>query len=65
MSQTPRLPVPDLAETCERYLKLVRPLLSNEAFEKTAATTRNSNRAKAKNCKPRCSNSRQKSKPAG
>ena len=41
MSQTPRLPVPDLTETCERYLKIVRPLLSNEAFEKTAATTRN------------------------
>lgn len=40
MSQTPRLPVPDLAETCERYLKQVRPLLSDEAFEKTAATTR-------------------------
>ncbi|KPN70938.1 choline/carnitine O-acyltransferase [Neisseria sp. 83E34] len=40
MSQTPRLPVPDLAETCERYLKQVRPLLSDEAYEKTAATTR-------------------------
>ena len=37
MSQTPRLPVPDLAETCERYLKLVCPLLSDEAFEKTAS----------------------------
>ena len=48
MSQTPRLPVPDLAETCERYLKLVRPLLSDEAFEKTAATTRNFESGKGK-----------------
>lgn len=48
MSQTPRLPVPDLAETCERYLKLVRPLLSDKAFEKTAATTRNFESGKGK-----------------
>ena len=48
MSQPPRLPVPDLAETCERYLKLVRPLLSDEAFEKTAATTRNFESGKGK-----------------
>ena len=48
MSQTPRLPVPDLTETCERYLKQVRPLLSNEAFEKTAATTRNFESRKGK-----------------
>ena len=48
MSQTPRLPVPDLTETCERYLKIMRPLLSNEAFEKTAATTRNFESRKGK-----------------
>ena len=48
MSQTPRLPVPDLAETCARYLKQVRPLLSDEAFEKTVATTRNFESRKGK-----------------
>ena len=33
----PRLPVPDLGQTCVRYLRTVRPLLSDEEYAKTAA----------------------------
>lgn len=40
MTQQPRLPVPDLAETCARYLKQVRPLLSDEEYKKTTASVR-------------------------
>ena len=31
----PRLPVPDLGQTCVRYLRSVRPLLSDDEFENT------------------------------
>ena len=31
-----RLPIPKLAESCDRYLSSQRPLLSNEAFERTS-----------------------------
>lgn len=40
MTQQPRLPVPELAETCARYLKQVRPLLNDEEYKKTAASVR-------------------------
>lgn len=40
MTQQPRLPVPDLTETCARYLKQVRPLLSDEEYKKTTASVR-------------------------
>lgn len=40
MPPLPRLPIPDLNETCERYLKQVRPLLTNEEYKKTVAATR-------------------------
>ncbi|KAG0306958.1 Carnitine O-acetyltransferase mitochondrial [Dissophora globulifera] len=33
----PKLPVPNLAETCARYLKSVRPLLDDKAFAETTA----------------------------
>lgn len=33
----PRLPVPTLDETCERYLKWVRPLVGDDAFAATSA----------------------------
>ncbi|KAG0361784.1 Carnitine O-acetyltransferase mitochondrial [Podila minutissima] len=33
----PKLPVPTLAETCARYLKSVRPLLTDDEFAKTTA----------------------------
>lgn len=33
----PRLPVPDLGQTCVRYLRSVRPLLSNNEYEQTLA----------------------------
>lgn len=33
----PRLPVPDLGQTCVRYLRTVRPLLSDDDYTKTAA----------------------------
>ncbi|MDO4641102.1 MAG: choline/carnitine O-acyltransferase [Neisseria sp.] len=39
MSRPPRLPVPDLAETCRRYLQQVRPLLSEEEYKETVAAT--------------------------
>ena len=35
----PLLPVPPLAETAERYLQWVRPLLDDAAFEHTQALT--------------------------
>ncbi|RKP38057.1 acyltransferase ChoActase/COT/CPT, partial [Dimargaris cristalligena] len=31
----PALPLPDLAQTCERYLSSVRPLVSDEAYQRT------------------------------
>lgn len=37
----PKLPVPDLAETCTRYLKQVKPLLDDETYAAAAAATRN------------------------
>ena len=40
MTQQPRLPVPELAETCARYLKQVRPLLNDEEYKKTTASVR-------------------------
>ena len=40
MSSSPRLPVPDLNETCRRYLQQVRPLLDDAAYQKTEAATR-------------------------
>jgi len=36
-AQLPRLPVPDLGQTCMRYLRSVRPLLSDAEYEKTGA----------------------------
>eukprot|EP01136_Pigoraptor_vietnamica_P038819 Opistho-1_new@687 len=33
----PRLPVPTLQETCDRYLRYVRPLVDDAQFEKTKA----------------------------
>ncbi|KAI8609540.1 carnitine acetyl transferase [Chytriomyces sp. MP71] len=33
----PRLPIPDLAETCTTYLKTVRPLVNDAEYEKTVA----------------------------
>ncbi|KAL1922551.1 uncharacterized protein VTP21DRAFT_10090 [Calcarisporiella thermophila] len=33
----PRLPVPALADTCQKYLQTVRPLLSDEDYAKTRA----------------------------
>lgn len=36
--ETPRLPIPDLAETIQRYLTWVRPLLSEEAYQHTQET---------------------------
>ncbi len=40
MSSCPRLPVPDLNETCRRYLQQVRVLLDDAAYQKTEAATR-------------------------
>ena len=40
MSSSPRLPVPDLNETCQRYLQQVRVLLDDAAYQKTEAVTR-------------------------
>ncbi|MFC3875513.1 choline/carnitine O-acyltransferase [Neisseria musculi] len=40
MPQQPVLPVPDLAETCARYLKQVKPLLNDEDYAATAAAVR-------------------------
>ncbi|XP_076280152.1 carnitine palmitoyltransferase 2 [Lasioglossum baleicum] len=34
----PRLPIPKLEETCKRYLKAQKPLLSNERFEETSSS---------------------------
>ncbi|XP_076658046.1 carnitine palmitoyltransferase 2 [Halictus rubicundus] len=34
----PRLPIPKLEETCKRYLKAQKPLLSNEQFEETSSS---------------------------
>ena len=31
----PRLPIPELSKTCERYLKAQRPLLNDSSFQKT------------------------------
>ena len=31
----PRLPIPELSKTCERYLKAQRPLLDDTSFKKT------------------------------
>lgn len=31
----PKLPVPDLSETCNKYLKTVEPLVSKEDFRRT------------------------------
>ncbi|KAG8461429.1 hypothetical protein KFE25_010616 [Diacronema lutheri] len=36
-AQLPRLPIPEVAETCERYLTAVTPLLSEEDLERTRA----------------------------
>ena len=35
-SSLPRLPVPPLQQSLQKYLKAVRPLVSNEEFEKTS-----------------------------
>ncbi len=40
MPTTPRLPVPPLDDTCERYLRQLHPLLSPEAFARTERLTR-------------------------
>lgn len=40
MPQQPGLPVPDLAETCARFLKQVKPLLDEETYAQTAAAVR-------------------------
>lgn len=40
MSNPPRLPVPELEESCAHYLKQVRPLLSAPDYAKAAAATR-------------------------
>eukprot|EP00668_Euglena_longa_P046549 GGOE01062234.1.p1 GENE.GGOE01062234.1~~GGOE01062234.1.p1 ORF type:complete len:720 (+),score=178.70 GGOE01062234.1:33-2162(+) len=39
-SSLPRLPIPDLAHTCELYLKSVRPLLSAEEYANTVECVR-------------------------
>ena len=31
----PRLPIPDLEATCQRYLRALRPVLSDEEYERT------------------------------
>ncbi len=40
MPQQPVLPVPDLAETCTRYLKQVKPLLNDETYAAATASVR-------------------------
>lgn len=35
--QLPSLPAPDLAETCEVYLRSLKPLLTDEEFEHSQA----------------------------
>ncbi|GBP87311.1 Carnitine O-palmitoyltransferase 2, mitochondrial [Eumeta japonica] len=37
----PRLPIPDLSKSGERYLNALRPLLTNDAFEVAQARTQN------------------------
>ncbi|MFC5921410.1 choline/carnitine O-acyltransferase [Neisseria weixii] len=48
MQPISRLPIPDLDETCERYLKQVRPLLTDEEYAGTEAAARHFQSARGK-----------------
>lgn len=65
MSSSPRLPVPDLNETCQRYLQQVRVLLDDAAYQKTEAVTRYFRSRKAASCRPLCRRLIKKQKAAG